>query len=529
MSNVTLEENELSSRHSIASRADDIITSEHGKSILSERRQQENRLIQNAGQVRHAKMDVQNLMAKAPNIPLYDVNGHMTGSPDRSSVEAVGFAVVADDSARLPANKFFSPGRVFAVRVKHSSFPACGPPLSNGSRASYKTMSIKFSDHDVDSPLDLVLKTGHHGPYYNVVTMDQFYAALRTGNPDIKNYLLEHPVCLESVLDGLRFEADSYTDQHYYSHFIYEFLSTDGYKRTARFRATPVDQSWTQTGLLTLEQQRHVWNYLVGQSPEYTSTQPESFLREEFSRRLAAAGFIEYRLQIQLGEQQAYCPCDPGPEAAGEWLDLARLTLGQVLGPFDGSSAGTLFNVGRLPPSTLHLADPNDPADFNSAPAVESHLAGETEARRLKAAMATARSQQSQSPSASLLLTDYLVHCVTGDRLNAGTTSNIFISIVGTKGRTPYMQLNSNTKTDLERDKRKTFILQERPVGPLRYVQVYNEGGSSTNDSHHPDIAGWYLSYAVVSTPYNGRCYTLPCYRWITGRHVATLRDGAAC
>lgn len=63
-----------------------------------------------------------------------------------------------------------------------------------GTRASYLTMSIKFGDHDEDSPLDLVLRTGHHGPYYNVATMDQFYAALRTGYPDIKKYLLANPV-----------------------------------------------------------------------------------------------------------------------------------------------------------------------------------------------------------------------------------------------------------------------------------------------------------------------------------------------
>jgi hypothetical protein len=69
------------------------------------------------------------------------------------------------------------------------------PPVSgNGSRASYKMMSLKFGDLDEDGALDLILCTGRHGPYYNATTMDQFCASLRTGNPDIKNYLMGNPV-----------------------------------------------------------------------------------------------------------------------------------------------------------------------------------------------------------------------------------------------------------------------------------------------------------------------------------------------
>ena len=40
-----------------------------------------------------------------------------------SVVVATGFAVVADYSDKQAANEFFIPGRVFAVRVKHSNFP----------------------------------------------------------------------------------------------------------------------------------------------------------------------------------------------------------------------------------------------------------------------------------------------------------------------------------------------------------------------------------------------------------------------
>ena len=44
-------------------------------------------------------------------------------SHDDSSVVATGFAVVTDYTDKLPANEFFAPGRLFAVRVKYSDFP----------------------------------------------------------------------------------------------------------------------------------------------------------------------------------------------------------------------------------------------------------------------------------------------------------------------------------------------------------------------------------------------------------------------
>jgi len=55
-------------------------------------------------------------------------------------------------------------------------------------------MSVKFSDHDYESPFDLLLSTGRHGPYFNAKTMDQFCAALLSGSEDMKQYLLSMPV-----------------------------------------------------------------------------------------------------------------------------------------------------------------------------------------------------------------------------------------------------------------------------------------------------------------------------------------------
>jgi len=89
---------------------------------------------------------------------------------------------------------------------------------------------------------------------------------------------------------------------------------------------------------------------------------------------------------------------------------------------------------------------------------------------------------------------------------------------VGTTGRTPYMKLNKIATTDLSRNDKKTFVLRERPVGLLLYIQLYNEG--KTVDTN------WFISYIVLSTPYNNKCYTLPCHRWLINRSVMSLRDG---
>jgi len=46
-----------------------------------------------------------------------------TDDEDDASVVATGFAVIADYTDKQAPNDFFIPGRIFAVRVKHSDFP----------------------------------------------------------------------------------------------------------------------------------------------------------------------------------------------------------------------------------------------------------------------------------------------------------------------------------------------------------------------------------------------------------------------
>ena len=52
-----------------------------------------------------------------------------TSNNDDGAVVATGFAVIADYTDKVPANDFFTPGRLFAVRVKHADFPRTFLPL----------------------------------------------------------------------------------------------------------------------------------------------------------------------------------------------------------------------------------------------------------------------------------------------------------------------------------------------------------------------------------------------------------------
>jgi len=66
---------------------------------------------------------------------------------------------------------------------------------------------------------------------------------------------------LSSALDGLRLDADSYTDQTYFAHAVHRWTDSDGRVRLARFRAVPADGR-AETGRLAPHQHDRVWNYL---------------------------------------------------------------------------------------------------------------------------------------------------------------------------------------------------------------------------------------------------------------------------
>ena len=87
------------------------------------------------------------------------------------------------------------------------------------------------------------------------------------------------------------------------------------------------------------------------------------------------------------------------------------------------------FSAECVPAPAISIPEPTDETDFNSVAAVEAAI----EAQRMTQAASKEAAEEDveAADDGSVEMMDYLVYCVTGDRLNAGTKANIHISIVG--------------------------------------------------------------------------------------------------
>ena len=77
-------------------------------------------------------------------------------------------AIIVDNPG-IPDNSFFTPGRVFPVRIRHANLT-----YDDDRSLDVRAASLKFADHDVDSPLDLVMNTGDRCPFWNGPTVSDF-------------------------------------------------------------------------------------------------------------------------------------------------------------------------------------------------------------------------------------------------------------------------------------------------------------------------------------------------------------------
>jgi len=188
---------------------------------------------------------------------------------------------------------------------------------------------------------------------------------------------------------------------------------------------------------------RGPWSDGVGRCGDNSgmSVRPQSYLRDEYVRRLELGQPVSFCLQAQFrhddhrpadgsddsapGGSSSYNPTSPWFQSA--WIDLATLSF---YSPLAQSSVEAMsFSTDCVPAPAISIPDPADETDFNSVAAVEAAI----EAERLSAAAAkqTSDEQVDASDDGSVEMTDYLVYCVTGERLDAGTNANIHISIVG--------------------------------------------------------------------------------------------------
>ncbi|XP_004408596.1 PREDICTED: lipoxygenase homology domain-containing protein 1 isoform X1 [Odobenus rosmarus divergens] len=105
--------------------------------------------------------------------------------------------------------------------------------------------------------------------------------------------------------------------------------------------------------------------------------------------------------------------------------------------------------------------------------------------------------------------TTFSVTVKTGDKKNAGTDANVFITLFGTQDNTGMTLLKSSkTNSDkFERDSIEIFTVETLDLGDLRKVRIGHD-----NTGKAP---GWFVDWVEVDAPSLGKCMTFPCGRWL--------------
>nr|KAF6471720.1 lipoxygenase homology domains 1 [Molossus molossus] len=106
--------------------------------------------------------------------------------------------------------------------------------------------------------------------------------------------------------------------------------------------------------------------------------------------------------------------------------------------------------------------------------------------------------------------TTFQVTIKTGDKKNAGTDANVFITLFGTNDNTGMTLLKSSkTNSDkFERDSIDIFTVETLDLGDLWKVRLGHD-----NTGKAP---GWFVEWVEVDAPCLGKCMTFPCGRWLS-------------
>ncbi|XP_069906347.1 lipoxygenase homology domain-containing protein 1 isoform X3 [Oryctolagus cuniculus] len=105
--------------------------------------------------------------------------------------------------------------------------------------------------------------------------------------------------------------------------------------------------------------------------------------------------------------------------------------------------------------------------------------------------------------------TTFSVTVKTGDKKNAGTDANVFITLFGTQDDTGITLLKSSktNSNKFERDSIEIFTVETLDLGDLWKVRIGHD-----NTGKAP---GWFVDWVEVDAPSLGKCMTFPCGRWL--------------
>ena len=103
----------------------------------------------------------------------------------------------------------------------------------------------------------------------------------------------------------------------------------------------------------------------------------------------------------------------------------------------------------------------------------------------------------------------YTVKIKTGEAKDAGTSANVFIRLVGRKGRkTRTIPLEVVQRQRFEPGKVETFSLQEPDIGELESLELEHDGDTLADS--------WFVDDVTVEMPTKGRAYYFDCHQWFS-------------
>lgn len=243
-----------------------------------------------------------------------------------NGVSGTGHIRVVEDQT-FPPHPFFAPGRTFGARVRHASAGF----LDDGMRL-VRSLSIKFNDAQVDSPLDLELNNGRSLFWTARNFLD--FVRLRRNKRGVcyTSWYEKYPDGRAAAQDSIAVLPDSYHTLEYTSQCPTWWVGTDGVKRYACYRVVPhgapvesLKSSEAEIGRFEGDQQA---------DPE--DARDRNYLKREWAERVVA-GPIEYLIQVQTRDAQPdedpeiFNSNTPWSAEAFPWHDLAVVTVDKPL------------------------------------------------------------------------------------------------------------------------------------------------------------------------------------------------------
>ncbi|MFA9229625.1 MAG: hypothetical protein RIR95_619 [Pseudomonadota bacterium] len=282
-----------------------------------------------------------------------------------NGIAATGTLRIADDPD-FPAHDFFAAGKEFPVRIRHASATFLDDAMN-----CIRSLSIKLSDHHLQSPFDIEMNTGERNLFWSALSFFQF-AMMRRERHGVQywEYDRKYPDGLAGAQGAGRRHVSSFQNLHYHCLTPFLFIGRDGIKRYAKYRAIPADGA-PETGI---DPNPSNWDQ-CNQRILPHETRGRNYLKYEYEDRVKREGAC-YRIQIQTHpatdneDPEIFNNMVIWDETAFPWRDLGLMTIDRTLDWRE--STLTTFSVNNMP-KTLGVIPATSIYDYNSLNYLRTH------------------------------------------------------------------------------------------------------------------------------------------------------------